>query len=35
MYGLMLHEQAERRSSEDISVRFEPLVDGGKRIRPA
>jgi hypothetical protein len=36
MYGLVLHEQAERRSSEDIPVRFEPLIDGpGKRIRPA
>jgi hypothetical protein len=33
---VVLHEQAERRSSEDISVRFEPLVDGpGKRSRPA
>jgi polyphosphate kinase len=33
---VVLHEQAERRSSEDISVLFEPLVDGpGKRSRPA
>jgi polyphosphate kinase len=33
---MVLHEQAERRSSEDISVRFEPLMDGpGKRSRPA
>jgi hypothetical protein len=32
---LVLHEQAERRSSEDVSVRFEPLVDGPvKRGRP-